>query len=192
MDNVLSPNEILIFISYRTSDEPFAALLLDRRLAERFGPGRIFRDSRTIRPGTYFPAAIRRALKECQAMIVVIGEQWLRAGSHGRRWIDDPEDWIRAEIAEALRRNTLVIPVLVGNATLPPVSALPADIAGLVSRQYRALRVRDADRDASSLIEELVELLGDAGLQAPRPARVHPSRRMPQPALDSHPNSVPS
>jgi hypothetical protein len=175
VDNILTLANILVFINYRSSDEPFAALFLDKRLTERFGRGQVFRDSRTIRPGMYFPAEIQRALDQCRAMIVVVGERWLRNGSDGRRLIDRPGDYVRMEIAEALRRNILVVPVLVGDVSLPAASALPADIAGLTSRQYLHLRARSAEHDASRLVDELVDLLGEAGLRASRPAR--PRRR---------------
>lgn len=167
----LPPNSALIFVNYRTSDEPYAALFLDKRLTERFGRGRIFRDSRTIRPGAYFPAEIWRALQGCQAMIVVVGERWLRADPDGRRRIDDPTDYVRMEIGEALRRDILVVPVLVDDASLPWAGALPPDIAKLASRQYLHVRFRSADHDASRLVDELVERLGGAGLRAPYPAR---------------------
>jgi TIR domain len=169
MSGALSPSRTLIFINYRTCDEPFAALYIDKRLSERFGPGRVFRDSRTIQLGAHFPDKIRNALLECRAMIVVIGKRWLRVDSDGQRMIDKPHDYVRMEIAEALRRDIVVVPVLVGDVSLPPASALPASIAGLVSRQYRPLRVRDADTDTARLVEELLERLGGAGLPPPRP-----------------------
>lgn len=152
-----------IFINYRSCDEPFAALLIDRCLTERFGRGQVFRDSRTIRPGTYFPDRISGALHQCRALTAIIGRRWLCRGPDGQRLIDDPTDYVRREIAIALRRDILVVPVLVGDARLPAASELPADIAGLSSRQYVQLRVRSADNDASRLVNELAHLLYQAG-----------------------------
>ena len=40
-----------IFINYRGSDEPYAAALIDQELSRRFGPARVFRAGRSIRPG---------------------------------------------------------------------------------------------------------------------------------------------
>jgi hypothetical protein len=171
--NALSPSRTLVFINYRTSDEPFAALYIDKRLSECFGPGQVFRDSRTIQLGAHFPDKIEKALLECQAMIVVIGKQWLRVDTDGQRLIDKPHDYVRMEIAKALRRNIVVVPMLVGDVSLPPVSVLPVSIAGLVSRQHRPLRVRDADTDASRLVEELLDRLGGAGLPPSRPSWRH-------------------
>lgn len=150
----------LIFICYRGSDEPFAALLLEAWLTERFGRGQVFRDSRSIPLGTEFPDRLLEALYQCRAFIAVIGHDWLGRNPGGTRRIDDPGDYVRREVATALQRNVRVVPVLVGRASLPAVGDLPTDIAGIASRQYMHLRVRTADADASRLVDELAEALG--------------------------------
>lgn len=149
-----------IFISYRSFDEPFAALLIDQWLAARFGRGQVFRDSLTIPLGTHFPDRIALALQHCRALVAVIGDRWLCLGPDGRRRIDHPEDLVRREIATALRRDILVVPVLVGEAGLPSADELPADLQPLASRQYLQLRVRSADIDGRRLVEQLTRLLG--------------------------------
>lgn len=154
-----------VFICYRSQDEPFAALLVDQWLTERLGAGRVFRDSRTIRPGTYFPDQISRALQHCRALVAVIGSRWFSRGPDGQRLIDSPRDYVRREIATALQRGLLVIPVLVGGVALPAARSLPADIAELASRQYLHLRVRSAEGDGARLVGELVDLLDGAGLR---------------------------
>lgn len=153
-----------MFINYRSSDDPFAALFIDKRLAEQFGPERVFRDTRTIRPGTHFPTKILTALRQCRVFLAVIGEQWFRRGTDGQRLIEDPTDYVRVEIAYALGRpDVVVVPVLVRDTPMPTVRDLPPDIAGLASHQYIRLRFRDAEFDASRLVDELVKLIGDTG-----------------------------
>jgi hypothetical protein len=52
-------------------------------------------------------------LIKCLVMVVVIGPDWLDArGEHGRR-LDDPTDWVRLEITQALAGGVTVIPVTV-------------------------------------------------------------------------------
>lgn len=154
-----------IFINYRSSDEPFAALLIDKALSGRLGSGRVFRDSRTIRPGIHFPPEIWSALQQCRVLVAVIGQRWLRPGPDGQRRIDDPTDYVRREIAEALRRDVLVVPVLVGETPLPTErDELPPDIAGISSRQYLHLRVRNAEYDVLRLANEFDDLL-DCGVR---------------------------
>jgi len=54
-------------------------------------------------------------------IIVVIGPHWLTASdSSGVRRIDDPNDFVALEIASALTRSALVIPVPVDGASKRP------------------------------------------------------------------------
>jgi hypothetical protein len=83
----------------------------------------------------------------------LIGPGWLTATDpSGRRRIDDPDDWIRRELAVAFAAGVRVIPILTDDATMPAASELPADIAALPDRQFRWLRHRDADMDLSRII----------------------------------------
>lgn len=160
----------LIFICYRCSDEPFAALFLEAKLADRFGRGQVFRDTRSIPLGTEFPDRLGEALHQCRALVAVIGPDWLGRNRDGTRRIDSAADYVRREIATALRRRVLVVPVLVGNASLPAVAKLPPDLAGIANRQYLQLRVRTADADAVRLVDELAEAVGGPELSRPRTA----------------------
>ena len=47
--------------------------------------------------------------------------------------LDDPNDWVRIETAAALRRNILVVPVLVEGARLPDPASLPEELRPSVS-----------------------------------------------------------
>jgi hypothetical protein len=159
-----------IFICYRGADEPFAALFLERCLVDRFGPGQVFRDSRTIPPGVHFPDRLSEALQACRALIAVIGKDWPGEGRDGQRRIDATDDYVRREIATALQRGILVVPVLVGGVSLPTADMLPSEIAGLASRQFLPLQARTADDDASRLVNELARALGGADPHGrPRP-----------------------
>lgn len=159
-----------IFVNYRSSDQSLAALIIDQELTKRLGPGRIFRDNRSIELGTHFPPEIERALQDCRVLIAVIGTGWFVTDEHGARRIDDPLDFVRMEIATALGRNIRVVPVLVGAATLPTADQLPPDIAGLATRQYLTLRMRDADHDARRLADELLGIVGAPDLAAEAPS----------------------
>jgi hypothetical protein len=52
----------------------------------------------------------------------------------GRRRLDIPEDFVRLEIATALKRRIRVVPVLVEGAMMPESSELPDDLKALVRR----------------------------------------------------------
>ena len=124
-----------IFISYRRVDsEGYVGRLYDQ-LLQHFDKGDLFLDVGTIKPGEDFVAAIERTVATCDALIAVIGPQWLNVrDQNGYRRLDNPTDYVRLEIATALKRNILVIPVLVARATMPKQNDLPADIADLSRR----------------------------------------------------------
>ena len=143
-----------IFISYRRRGDSagFAARLTDR-LVGHFGAGRCFRDIEDIESGTDFVQAIEDAVGSCEVMIVVIGTDWLtlKDGS-GRRRLDNPEDFVRLEVAAGLRRGIRVVPVLVAGATMPAADALPDDLKPLARRQAHEMTDLRWDYDVSQLL----------------------------------------
>jgi hypothetical protein len=137
-----------IFLNYRRQDAPAHAGRLYEGLAERFGPARVYRDIDTIHAGAEFAPKIENALDSVGAILVVIGRNWLGA-------MGDPDDFVRLEIAYALRHNMKVIPVLVAGATMPAADELPPDLADLARLHPCEL----PDEDWSSGIDALVESL---------------------------------
>jgi hypothetical protein len=109
-----------IFINYRGEDSETAATLLDRELATQFGSDHVFLDSRSIPAGTDFVEELLGRLRACSVLLVVIGRHWLTLTDEaGKRRINDPRDWVRREIAEALSHGLWVIPVLTDDVELP-------------------------------------------------------------------------
>jgi hypothetical protein len=126
-----------IFISYRRQDTAVGALPLTigQYLAREFGEKNVFIDV-DMRAGTNFPEMLELRLAECKVLLALIGPGWLNAqDDEGRRRLDDPNDWVRLEIARALRRNVIVIPVRVNGTGLPKRADLPDEIRGLVDHQ---------------------------------------------------------
>lgn len=133
-----------IFISYRREDAPAYAGRIYDQLSERFGDENVFMDVDTIEPGVDFVKRIQDAVGSAAVLLVVMGRGWVDAKDDvGRRRLDDPEDFVRLEVASALQRDVRVIPVLVGGATMPESEQLPAALAGLARRN--ALVVSDLD-----------------------------------------------
>ncbi len=131
-----------IFVSYRRDDTSGYAGRLYDELVERFGPSRVFRDIETIPVGSDFVEVIQSGLGSCRALVAVIGKDWLTClDADGNRRLDDPADVLRLEVAQALERGILVVPVLVERATMPPASRLPEDLQALSSRN--ALEISD-------------------------------------------------
>ncbi len=148
-----------IFICYRREDSSGHAGRLYDRLGARFGD-EVFMDIDAIGPGVDFARVIDETIDTIEAVIVVIGQEWLSsADADGSRRLDDPEDLVRQEISVALARDVLVIPVLVQGAVLPKPEDLPPELVGLT--RHNAFEVSDArwNYDADRLVHALEEAL---------------------------------
>jgi hypothetical protein len=145
-----------IFISYRRDETAYPAGWLFDRLAQHFGPAQIFKDIDSIKLGDDFVQVISSAVGSCDVLLALIGDQWLTAtDSHGRRRLDDPDDFVRLEIEAALERNVRIIPILVDGASLPRAEELPAGLIGLVRRQALELSPNRFEYDTNRLLKVL-------------------------------------
>ncbi|GAA3925213.1 hypothetical protein Aau02nite_20560 [Amorphoplanes auranticolor] len=149
----------IIFINYRTGDESFAAVTLDDALSARFGAANVFRDSRSIPPGTDFEPVLWRNLARSSVLVVVIGPRWLTGTGNSNRLLE-PGDFVRQEIAFALRIGLDIVPVLVGGTAMPAAADLPTEIQPLVTRQYRRVHARTAEADVRTLVDDLARTYG--------------------------------
>lgn len=147
-----------IFISYRRADSQGSAGRLYDRLSHTFGKGLVFRDVEEIEYGEDFVDAIDQAVGACEVLIAVIGSQWLIVeDKEGRRRLDNPHDFVRLEIATALRRGIRVVPALVEDAQMPSEADLPADLQELHRRNAIAVRNDSFDDDVDRLVRSLLE-----------------------------------
>jgi hypothetical protein len=165
-----------IFISYRREDSAGYAGRLSDALEARFGAGRVFRDVDDISPGEDFVQRLDTALADCAVLLAVIGRQWATVtDSRGGRRLDDPQDYVRVEIATALQREDLrVVPVLVDGAPMPSPADLPDQLAALSRRQAVSLADGSWGDDVARLcraIEEDVQPEMAAAARAARAAR---------------------
>jgi hypothetical protein len=148
-----------IFISYRREDSaPYAGRLYDR-LCARFGAERVFMDVDDIPPGADFAAHIGMKVAACDALIAVIGKDWLTVrNGNGQLRLTDPNDFVGLELAAALRRCVLVIPALVGGALMPKPEELRDDLRDLASKHGVALQDHDFQRGVEIVIHALENL----------------------------------
>jgi hypothetical protein len=157
-----------VFISYRRSDSDVAAGRLADDLSEIFGRNAIFRDVDTLHPGENYMTALDRALDSCAALIAMIGPRWASVTDDaGRRRLDDPADWVRAEVRRALEREVRVIPVLIAS-TMPRDADIPADLEPLLQRQALEISDRHWGQDIELLAGVLERVPGIKRLPVPQ------------------------
>ncbi len=168
-----------IFISYRRDDSAAYAGRIYDRLCGQFGAEQVFMDVDDIPPGADFAAHIDAKVGSCDALIAVIGKNWLDArNADGQLRLSDPNDFVALELALALQRKILVIPVLVGGATMPTPAELRSDLRGLAGRNALTLHERDFQRDLDSLVRTLQRIPGLRETVAPSDPRAEVRRRL--------------
>ena len=176
-----------IFISYRREDAIAHVNALFTPLRNRFGEERVFKDTDNIAPGQDFTKVIQSQLKTCSVLLAVIGKHWVSAkkGNSDIRRIDDPHDYLRVEIVTALKNDSvLVIPILVGDATMPAAEELPEELVPLSYRNCFELRDSRWESDVTLLIRSIEKACGEPADAMPQPASRRPE---PRPAAGGKP-----
>src|SRR5258706_4082337 len=148
-----------IFISYRREDSaPYAGRLCDRRCAE-VGADQVFMGVDDIAPGADFVAQIGAKVGGCDALIAVIGKNWLTArNAKGQLRLADTNDFVGLELSLALDRGVLIVPVLVGGAKVPKAEELRGDLKPLAQRNALALNDNEFQRDVNELVNVLAKV----------------------------------
>jgi hypothetical protein len=141
-----------VFISYRREDSSGSARGIYDRLARRMGRKNVFFDVDNIPPGVDFVDTLSERVGKCDALIAVIGADWVSSvDKDNRRRIENPHDFVRIEIEAALERGIRVIPVLVDGAAMPRPDDLPDSLKKLVRRQGIEISHTRFDSDVKRL-----------------------------------------
>ena len=131
-----------IFINYRRGDAAGFAGRLSDALSRYFGDGRVFRDIDGIEGGANFEDVLKQTAQAADAMIVLIGRDWMTmTNKSGQRRLHEPDDWVAREIAAALERRIPVFPVLIEDAAMPRAEELPESLKPLV--RHNAISLSD-------------------------------------------------
>jgi len=149
-----------IFINYRREDSIATAGRLADRLAETFGRDNLFMDVDNIPVGINFDEYLKSQVAACDVVLSVIGPNWLNVKDEAnQRRLDKPDDFVAIELAAALARNILVIPVLVDGTRMPKASELPDSLKPFALRNAIEIRNTNFGSDAEQLITKMREAL---------------------------------
>jgi len=176
-----------IFLSYRREDTAGFAQALFGRLEQSFPAESLFMDVEGgIGVGQDFVRVIEEQVRACDAMLVLIGPNWLTVKDEtGRQRLKNPEDFVRIEVESALRFGKHVIPVLVQKTEMPRADAMPEPLKTLARRHAVGLTHERFKSDTQGLIKALEGVLAEA--DAARRQRIH---RAPYAIVDIGWNSV--
>ena len=147
-----------IFISYRRGDTQWVAGRLADSLVAYFGDSRVFRDVEGIAGGADFGDVIRDTLGSADAVVVLIGPDWLSAcDDAGNRRLDDADDWVAHEVCAALEAGVPVYPVLVEGTPMPRAEELPESLRPLT--RFNAISIGDSRwRDDVTRLAKIIAL----------------------------------
>jgi TIR domain len=149
-----------IFINYRREDSIATAGRLADRPAGTFGRDNLFMDVDNIPVGINFDEYLKSQVAACDVVLSVIGPNWLNAKDEtNQRRLDKPDDFVAIELAAALARNILVIPVLVDGTRMPKASELPDSLEPFALRNAIQVRNTNFGSDADQLITKMREAL---------------------------------
>jgi len=145
-----------IFISYRRDDSAGHAGRAFDRLKTDFGQDVLFMDVDAIPLGANFVRVLRDEVAKCSTLLAIIGPNWLDARDEdGARRLDNPNDFVRVEIAAALQRDIPVIPILLEGARIPKAQTLPDDLKELSERNGLDVRHASFHADMDKLVKGL-------------------------------------
>ncbi len=152
-----------IFINYRRSVNLRDAQLLHTVLSRQFGESRVFLDVSDLEGGDHWPHKLERQVDASSVMAVLIGKDWAEIkNGKGERRLENPNDYVRLEIARAFSREISVLPVLIDGATMPDVAKLPTNLLELTSQQAMLLRGESFKDDAAKIADQLKHLIAKA------------------------------
>src|SRR5262245_7963343 len=153
-----------IFVSYRRGDSEGQARALFNELTDLIGKNSVFMDVDSIALGRDFRQILQERLGSCDLMLALIGPDWLDIrDASGNRRLEGASDFVRQEIAAALRRNIPITPVLVRGAQMPAPEQLPDDLKDLAYRNGFELSHTRWDSDVREMVKRLG--LGEADVQ---------------------------
>ncbi len=137
-----------------------------RSLRSRYPKHTIFLDVDARDPGLSFPEKVRTALDNSDAMLVIIGSDWLRRLNERKEW---ERDWVRLEVGDALKRQGFpVVPVWHHRASLPDQSDLPPDLADLAWRDGVSIDpFHEFDSRLGRLMSDLERVIANRPQRAP-------------------------
>jgi hypothetical protein len=162
-----------IFISYRRDDSRYQADRLYKALTQVLPRERVFMDIDSIKPGDDFVDILEGWVQGCDVLLALIGTGWINAmdPKTGNRRLDNPNDFVRIEVREALKRGIPVVPVLLDGASMPAEDELPDDLKKLVRRHAQFVDFRTFDADVTTMINRL-----DLGKSCTQPGSKAPQR----------------
>jgi hypothetical protein len=152
-----------IFISY-SRPESGCARHLKASLVEHFGERAV-----AASDPSSGEAQIEETVTSCDSFVLLVGPGWLAPASSGR--MRHPNHLTRLELTTALDQGLLIVPVLVGGASMPATAHLPFELSPIAHLRWLEITDRRWATDVKRLIDAL-----ESGEMTPKPTPGRPTR----------------
>jgi len=147
MWNTLGRRQPRVFVSYRRRDVPQVVRRMVGHLSQEFGDSNVFQDENDIKAGDRFDDRIQARIAEIDALLVVIGPNFLAATKTEEEvgeQLAEEMDWVSREVEQARSQNwTKVTPVFVDGE--PDFEHLPQSIKEL--KEHHAVSLSGGSND---------------------------------------------
>ncbi len=152
-----------IFINYRRALNLKDAQLLEKILQRRFGAAKSSSTRSGLEGGKHWLHTLEAQVDASSAMVSLIGQGWADARDEsGARRLDNPDDFVRFEIARAFSRKIPVLPVLIDGAAMPDKNDLPNNLLPLLFVQAMPFRALTTNDDGEKIANRLAALIEEA------------------------------
>jgi len=148
-----------IFISYRRNDSGSITGRIYDHLKASLPGVEIFKDVQSIPSGVDFLEYTKDKLSQSEIFIPIIGKSWASSLQERK---EDPNDFVRIEVEQALKQDLSFIPIYVEGAKSPKVSDIPDTIEKISF--YNGITVRpdpDFQNDVQKLVDAIKQKIGD-------------------------------
>ena len=197
----------MILVSYRVGDAEITTGRVFGYLEHHF------RSFAQLLPAQEAPALdlllrVEADVRQCDALVVLMGEHWLRDADHRRRF-DRGTDSVRVAIEAAMRNRKIIFPVVIDGGRHPAGYDLPPtlrpysryepiylrsehfafDVRGLVHRIRDAVTEAGADRAPTEIVRPDQFTHSPPTRPAARTTSAADARRPPRPEHPSRPSN---
>jgi nucleotide-binding STING sensor domain-containing protein/TIR domain-containing protein len=156
------------FICYRHDDNQDFVEHIRSGFTWHYGKDNVFMDYDSIPGGVDWRGYILEQIEHCDALIIIIGPDWIERIKKDPFRKDDP---VRIEIEEAFKQKKLVYPIYIKGAEVPDNNLIPDELKGILDIQGTFLK---SGRDVTNRIVPMLKSIEDLlNLRASRKKEIH-------------------